>query len=218
MGPHHSRERGAGLDARSSARPQRADSPSMTKEWNTSKWPRRQPPEDPGDFDDGSPDGLVLRGDDLLEQNRHREYVRGRRYEVFVPSPFARNRTAKSKAEPVLRERYFVRWEMRDGEHWPVFATEDEWHEIRLREKTDPLQAEGYRAPEQWMTLKEIAAEVGKDVRTIRRHIVQRGECPFTAFGRTKKVRRSDFEEWTKKDRPETRETREADSYRKKDF
>lgn len=108
----------------------------MAKEWNTSKWPRRQPPEDPGDFDDGSPDGLTLSGDDLLEQNRHREYVRGRKYEVFVPSPFARNRTAKSKAEPLLRERYFVRWEMRDGARWPIFATEEEWLEIRLAEQT----------------------------------------------------------------------------------
>ena len=68
------------------------------------------------------------------------------------------------------------------------------------------------------MTLQEIAAEVGKDVRTIRRYIVEKNECPFTEFGRTKKVRRSDFEDWLAKDRPETREIRETEQYRREDF
>ena len=149
--------------------------------------------------------------EDMLDLNRFREYVRGRRYEVFVPSPFPRG-------SPQLRLRYFVEWQTRDGERWPVFATDDEWLEIRLREQAVALRSEGYRAPEQWLTLKEIAAEVGKDVRTIRRHVVERGECPFTEFGRTKKVRRSDFEAWLAKDRHVAPEVRDADSFRKRDF
>ena len=61
------------------------------------------------------------------------------------------------------------------------------------------------------MTLQEIADEIGKKGRTVRRHIVERNECPFTEFGRDKKVRRSDYEDWLGKDRPEARrELREA--------
>jgi len=166
---------------------------------------------------DAEPGDAEPSPEDMLELNRHRDYVRGRRYEVFVPSPFARN--PRYRGEPVLRMRYFVRWETReDGERWPVFATEEEWLELRLAEQTDALRAEGYRAPEQWMTLKEIAAEVGKSERTIRRHIVEREECSFTAFGRTKKVRRSDFEEWLAKDSQESQELRETEEYRRDDF
>ena len=151
--------------------------------------------------------------DDALAEQRHREYVRGRRYEVWVSSPFARN--PRYQGGPVLRTRYYV-GRTDDGE--PIFASEDEWHALALREQAAELRAEGYRAPEQWLTLREIAAEVGKSERTIRRHIVERGECPFTAFGRTKKVRRSDLDEWLAKDRPETREIRETEQYRRDDF
>ena len=173
-------------------------------------------------------DGNEPSAADLLELNRHREYVPGRRYEVYVPSPFARN--PGYDGPPVLRTRYFVRWEDRPGsdggdavERWPVFATEEEWLELRLeerlREATGELSATGnVRAEDQWLTLQEIADQVGKSARTIRRHIVERGECPFTAFGRTKKVRRSDYEEWLKKDLPVTKEIREADGYRRDDF
>lgn len=173
--------------------------PDRVRAWDPSSW----------NGDDAKPEELGA--EDLLDLNRFREYVRGRRYEVFVPSPFPRG-------EPILRARYFVRWETRDGERWPIFATEEEWLEVRLHEQTTALRTEGYRPPEQWMTLKEIAAEVGKDARTIHRHIVERGECAFTEFGRTKKVRRSDFEAWLAKDRHVAPEVREADSYRRSDF
>ena len=73
--------------------------------------------------------------------------------------------------------------------------TEKEWLEIRLAEQADALREEGYQAPDQWLTLQEIAEQVGMNLRTIRQHIVERGDCPFTQFGRSKKLRRSDFEE-----------------------
>jgi len=154
--------------------------------------------------------------EDALEDQRLREdYVCGRLYEVYVPSIFEGIRPG---SEPDLSKRVFAGWEDRDGERHPLFVTEREWEEIRLKEEMDALRAEGHRAPEQWMTLGEIASEVGKSVRTIRRHIIERGECPFTEFGRDKKVRRSDFEEWLAKDRPETREIRETEQYRREDF
>jgi len=188
-------------------------------------YPAGAAPEEAGDVPDDLPDGPSAL--DLFHLQRERAYIRGRIYRVFIPGIFNCARrgdrncelpTNVVEADFKLELRVFGGWRDREDGRWPVFVTEHEWHEIRLQEETAKLRAEGHRSPEQWMTLKEIAAEVGKDVRTIRRHIVERGECPFTAFGRTKKVRRSDFEEWTRKDRHETREIREADSYRKCDF
>lgn len=164
------------------------------------------------------PDDAATAPEDHLEAQRWRDYRRGRRYEVLVPSPFARN--PRYQGEPVLRTRVCADPGdlLEGGTREPVFVTEDEWMELRIAEQSAELRTEGYRAPEQWMTLAEIAAEVGKSERTIRRHIVERGECQFTTFGRTKKVRRSDFEEWCKKDLPVTKEIREVDAFRREDF
>ncbi len=154
--------------------------------------------------------------EDALEDPRLREnYKRGQLYEVLVPSIYE---GVSPGSEPILAKRIFAGWEDRDGERHPVFVTTLEWQEMRLKEEVDGLRAEGFQSPEPWMTLQEIADQVGASVRTIRRHIVERAECAYTEFGRVKKVRRSDFEEWLKKDLPVTKEIREVDSYRREDF
>ena len=154
--------------------------------------------------------------EDVLEDQRLRDdYQRGLAYQVYVPSIFE---SVRPGSEPTLAKRIFAGWEEREGKRHPLFVKEREWQEIRLKEEMDALRAEGFQAPEQWMTLQDIANEIGKNVRTVRRHIVERGECPFTEFGRDKKVRRSDFEEWLGKDKPEARQYRETDEYRNEDF
>jgi len=158
-------------------------------------------------------DGMELSPEDHLEAQRWRDYRRGRRYEVLVASPFARN--PRYQAEPVLRTRVCADPGdlLEGGTREPVFVTEDEWMELRIAEQV----ARAAPLVQEWMTLAEIAEVVRVSERTIRRH-VDRGELPFTKFGRQRKVRRSDFEEWCKKDIPATREIREADAFRRGDF
>lgn len=94
------------------------------------------------------------------------------------------------------------------------------------RDALGPLEAATGLEPQRRETVGPLArAAVGPLGRTgggteraSLDNIVERGECPFTEFGRDKKVRRSDFEEWLGKDRPEARRVREADEYRRDDF
>lgn len=97
----------------------------MAKEWNTSRWPSKPWPEgEPLPEDDGP-----SLADLLAEQRERTDYVRGKAYEVLVPSVFP-------KSDPVLRTRIFAGWEDRTDGRSPKFVTEREWLEIRLAEQT----------------------------------------------------------------------------------
>lgn len=150
--------------------------------------------------------------EDHLEAQRWRDYRRGRRYSVLTHSPFERVRPGSPL---VLRTMVCAdSGDLLDGgTRPPEFVTEADWMELRIAEQV----ARAAPLVQEWMTLAEIAEVVRVSERTIRRH-VDRGELPFTKFGRQRKVRRSDFEEWCKKDIPATREIREADAYRRGDF
>ncbi len=92
------------------------------EDWDMSKWPTKPWPE-------GEPipeEGMELSPEDLLDMNRHRDYVRGQVYAVWVPSPFA---CANPDAAPVLRYRVCSDpGDLADGgSRDPVFATTAEW-------------------------------------------------------------------------------------------
>jgi len=88
--------------------------------WNPSRWRHRKPwPEGEPVPDEPEPGAA-----DVLDAQRWRQYVRGRVYAVFVPSPFA---SVNPEAAPVLRYRVCADPGDREAGRDPVFVTVPEW-------------------------------------------------------------------------------------------
>lgn len=69
----------------------------------------------------------------------------------------------------------------------------------------------------EFLSLRDIATRLGVAVRTVRRHIVQRQECPWVRVGRRVLVRREDFETWLQKDQ-QAAQARPTEAYRRTGF
>lgn len=100
--------------------------------WDPSRWPKLPAPPN----DDGSDDPRTV--EDLLEEQRERDYERGQAYWVLVPDIFPGDGHE-------YRLLVFDGWDERDDEagqvvREPRFVREREWQEIRLQEETQGLR------------------------------------------------------------------------------
>lgn len=162
-----------------------------TSGWRSKPWPEGEPlPED-----DDAPSIADL----LAEQRERTDYVRGKVYEILVPSIFP-------KSEPVLRARTFAGWEDRDDGRRPKFVTEREWLEIRLAEQTVEQgarlreQHNGAAVTEQsdFLTTAQVAKLLGRegDEAAVERELRRSKVVNSRGRGTNRRWERSSLQRW----------------------